>query len=296
MRLSDLDGELFQLSIIRDGEFSTLGSFTRNKTHQLVFVDDKKYIQHLSHFPRFSCVITREDLIPEIPDSLGVAVSKNPMISFYQIHNHLYKNTEFYKKHFNTKISGSATVHPSAYIAKTDVIIGDGCEVLPHSVILEGSTLEKNVSVGPGCVIGCDGLRCVPAGGAFFRVSHAGGVLIHDNVEIQANSVVAKAVYGDNTEICENTKIGILVNIAHNVYIGKRCLIIDSAMISGSVRIGDDVWVGPGAVIADQIQVADKAFITLGSVVTRDVMPGQQVTGNFAIDHKKYLDFIRTIR
>lgn len=296
MQLSELSSDLFKIAIFRDGEFSTLGSFTRNKTHQLVFIDEPKFIPYLSQFPKYSCVITRGEFISEIPATLGIAISDNPKLSFYQIHNYLLKKTEFYGKHFPSIISDSATIHPSSYISENDVIIGDDCVVSPHAVILEGSRIKNNVSIGPGCIIGGDGLRCIPNGEGFFRVNHAGGVLIHDNVEIQSNSVVAKAVYGDTTEILENTKIGILVNIAHNVYIGKRCLIIDSAMISGSVRIGNGVWIGPGAVIADQIQIGDGAFITLGSVVTQNVMPGQRVTGNFAIDHKKYLDFIRTIR
>ena len=91
MQLSELDSDLFNITICRDGEFFTLGSFTQNQTHQLVFIDEQKFIPYLSQYPKYSCVITRVKFISEIPQTFGLAISKNPKISFYQIHNYLLK-------------------------------------------------------------------------------------------------------------------------------------------------------------------------------------------------------------
>ena len=67
-------------------------------------------------------------------------------------------------------------------------------------------------------------------------------------------------------------------------------------MVAGSTTIGDDVWIGPGASISSEIVIGNGASVTIGSVVVRDVAPGQKVTGNFAVDHKKFIAFMRKIR
>ncbi len=67
-------------------------------------------------------------------------------------------------------------------------------------------------------------------------------------------------------------------------------------MVAGSAKIGDDVWIGPSASVSSGVEIGDGASITLGSVVTKNVAPGQRVTGNFAIDHDKFIAFLKTIR
>jgi len=67
-------------------------------------------------------------------------------------------------------------------------------------------------------------------------------------------------------------------------------------MIAGSAVLGDDVWVGPSASISSEINVGNGAAISLGAVVTRDVEAGARVSGNFAIDHERFLTFMRSIR
>jgi UDP-3-O-[3-hydroxymyristoyl] glucosamine N-acyltransferase len=67
-------------------------------------------------------------------------------------------------------------------------------------------------------------------------------------------------------------------------------------MIAGSVDIGEDVWIGPSAVISSGIRIGDRAAITLGSVVTRSVEAGKRVSGNFAIDHERFIQFLKSIR
>ena len=78
--------------------------------------------------------------------------------------------------------------------------------------------------------------------------------------------------------------------------IGRACLLGAHAAITGSVVIGDEVWVGPNATISSALTVGSQAAVSLGSVVTRDVPPGERVSGNFAITHNRFLSFIRSIR
>jgi len=162
--------------------------------------------------------------------------------------------------------------------------------VLPHTII------GDEVILRAGSVIGAQGFEFKRIGESILPVAHAGGVRLSDRVEIQANSCVDRSIFGGFTEIGEDTKLDNFVHVAHNVKIGKRCLLAAHAMIAGSVTIGDDVWIGPSAAVSSEITIGDGAYVTLGSVVTRDVAAGQRVTGNFAIDHDKFIAFLRTIR
>ncbi len=294
MKLTEIKNKgLIEVAV--DGKFESLGLITSETPKMLTFIEEDKYLLLLLKNPNVSCVITTEELSSSIPDGLGVGVSKNPRKSFFEIHNYLAENTEFYGKPFDTEIVNSAKIHPTAYVAKKNVKIGERCYIGPNVSILENSILENDVIVRAGSVIGTEGFEFIHLDKEIMPVIHAGGVLIHNNVEIQGNSCIDKAVFGF-TEIGEYTKIDNLVHIAHNVKIGKRCLLIAHAMIGGSVVIGDDVWIGPSSSIVPEVKIGNGATISIGSVVTKDVAPGQRVTGNFAIDHDKFIAFLKTIR
>ncbi len=147
--------------------------------------------------------------------------------------------------------------------------IGRRTVIEPHVTVLPHSIVDDDVILRAGCVIGMQGFEFKRLGGEILPVAHAGGVRLHDRVEVQANSVVDRSVFGGFTEVGEDSKIDNLVHIAHNVKIGKRSLLAANAMIAGSVVIGDDVWIGPSASISSEITIGDRAFVTLGSVVTR---------------------------
>jgi UDP-3-O-[3-hydroxymyristoyl] glucosamine N-acyltransferase len=127
-------------------------------------------------------------------------------------------------------------------------------------------------------------------------IAHAGGVLLRDRVEVQANSVVCRAVFNGFTEIGEDTKLGNQVGISHGVRIGRRCRVAAGAQVTGSVRVGDDVWIGPNATISNRVRIGDGARISLGAVVVAHVAAGTTVTGSFAVDHRASLASWRRAR
>lgn len=295
MKLTEVQNK-GNIELIRDGEFESLGLITHNNLKQLVFIEDFKYLPTLLKKPNVSCVVTTEELIPSIPEGLSIGISKDPRKSFYDIHNYLAKNTDLYGRPFNTEIASSAKIHPTAFVAKRNVHIGERCKIGPNVSILEGSILEDDVIIRAGSVIGTEGFEFYRIGREIMPVLHAGGVLLLNRVEIQANCCISKAVFGGFTEIGEDTKLDNFVHIAHNVIIGKRCLLAACAMVAGSARIGDDVWIGPSASISSEVEIGEGASITIGSVVTKNVAPCQRVTGNFAIEHDKFIAFLKTIR
>jgi UDP-3-O-[3-hydroxymyristoyl] glucosamine N-acyltransferase len=294
VKLNELKNQ-FSLEIIKDGEFESLGIITHNNPNQLTFIEDSKYIPIVTKKRNISCILTTKKLAPSVPKHFNVGVSNNPKKTFYEVHNHLAKNTDFYWKQFKSEISSSSKIHKTAYIAEKNVRIGERCEIGPNASILEGSLLENDVVIGPGSVVGGEGFQFIRFKKEIMPITHAGGVSVHNRVHVQGNTCIDKAVFDGFTEIGEDTKIDNLIHIAHNVKIGKRCLIIALSMIGGSAIIDDDVWIGPASSIVPEVHIKKGAMISIGSVVTKDVPPGKRVTGNFAIDHDKFIAFIKSI-
>lgn len=296
MKFSEIELKNFGVELIRDGLFETLGSFTRKNHNMLVFIDEEKYIPNLfEEENKYTSVICKPEFLHLVPSHMGVGVSDSPDISFYTLHNYLARTFPSYHILPETDISHNATIHPTAFV-DTHVKISDGCIIHPNATILEGTILEDNVIVGPGSVIGGEGFRFLRMKTGILPIVHVGGVILKKCVEVQSNACIDKAVYHDSTIIGEDTKIDNLVHIGHNVTIGQRCLIAASAMIGGSTVIGNDVWIGPNASISDNLVIEDSASVTMGAVVTKNVPNSMTVSGNFAIEHSKFIKFIKTIR
>ena len=295
MQISQIH-EFVPLEILRDGQFNSLGVLSHDRDKMLVSLYDQNYLGKLLENKYISCVITNRSLAKEIPKHLGVAISDDPLSDFYSIHNYLLTKTDFYWKDFDSEISPEAVIHERAYISPKNVRIGPNTRIDPNVTVLEHSVIGKDVIIRANAVIGSEGFEPKDIAGRKVLIPHAGGVLIHDGVEIQSNAQIDKALYNGFTAIGENTKIEGMVYIGHHVRVGKRCEITACAIISGSTTIGDDVFIGPNATISSEIKIGNGAFITLGSVVTKDVDNNQRVSGNFAIDHKRFLSFIKSIR
>jgi len=181
-------------------------------------------------------------------------------------------------------IGKNVSIGPGACIEKR-VKIGDGCKVGPNSVIEENTVLGKNcelyanvsiykntdigsnVIVHSGTTIGSDGFGFVTINGNHEKIPQTGNVVIEKNVEIGSNCSIDRGTIGSTT-IGEMTKIDNLVHIAHNVKIGKGCLITAGFAVAGSTEIGDfctfagQVGVAPHLKIGNNSIVASKAGVT----------------------------------
>ena len=94
----------------------------------------------------------------------------------------------------------------------------------------------------------------------------------------------------------DNVKVDNFVHIAHDCVIGERTLITAGVKFGGRTIVGNDCWIGINSTISNGLNIGNNVTISLGSVVTRDVADNLTVTGNFAIEHKKFIDFIKSIR
>ncbi len=170
------------------------------------------------------------------------------------------------------RIGAHTWIGPNVTLAE-QVIVGSGCRIYPQVAIREGSILGDRVFVHSGTVIGADGYGYELLEGRHEKILQAGIVEIEDDVEIGANVCIDRARFGA-TVIGEGTKIDNLVQIGHNVRIGKHCLIISQAGISGSTVIGDYVTVAARAGIAGHLTIGDRAILAGKAGVIRDVPAG----------------------
>jgi len=171
--------------------------------------------------------------------------------------------------------------------------------VSEHAIISTVVKIGNNVHIKPCAVIGYDGFSFDRNYRNYemkeetpIKFPHFGGVIIEDDVDIGSNTCIDRGVFGD-TIIRKGAKIDNLVHIAHNCDIGERVVIPAGVTLGGGVKIGNDSWIGVGAVILNKVNIGKNAFISAGSFVTRDVKDGQHVTGYFAIDHSKFIEYIK---
>lgn len=162
--------------------------------------------------------------------------------------------------------------------------VGDDCWVMPGVVVAADCQVGRRVRLHSGVVIGSDGFGYEFVQGRHEKVPQVGLVQVGDDVEIGANSTLDRARFG-RTSVGEGTKIDNLVQIAHNVRIGRHCILCAQTGISGSTTLEDYVVLGGKAGLGGHITLGKGAKVGGGAGVAADVAPGAFVNGNPAIPY-----------
>jgi UDP-3-O-[3-hydroxymyristoyl] glucosamine N-acyltransferase len=255
------------------------------------------------------------------PAGTALVAVENPTLAFSAVVRHFAAET----RKFEPGIDGRAIVDPSASfnplrvrihpgaVIMAGAVIGDGSEIGPSSVIGEAarigpdSRLHANIHVYDRCVIGAraiihsgavigsDGYGYEFSEGRHLKIDQVGIVEIGDDVEIGANTTIDRARFG-KTLIGDGTKIDNLVQIGHNVVIGKHCLIVAQTGISGSSRLGDYVTVAGQVGIAGHVTIGDRAVLTARTGVTADLPGGETYAGKPAQPLRDELKFQAHVR
>ena len=159
-----------------------------------------------------------------------------------------------------------------------DCQLGDDVCLFPNVVLYPRSQIGHRVSIHASTVIGSDGYGYVLDEGHHRKVLQLGNVILHDDVEIGANAAIDRGALG-STIIGQGTKIDNLVHIAHNVVIGRHCLILGQVGFGGSTRVGDFTVVASQSGVADHLQIGNQVTIGAKSGVMRDIPDGGKVLG-----------------
>ncbi len=187
----------------------------------------------------------------------------------------------------DVQIGERCVIHAGVFIGR-GTTIGDDCFLWPNVVIRDGCALGHRVIIHPNSVIGADGFGYYFDQGRHNKIPHIGDVILEDDVEIGACTCVDRSKFG-NTVVGAGTKIDNQVQVAHNVRIGRHCILAGQSGIAGSVRIGDYCVFGGRAASLDNVAVGDRVTVASLAVVAKDIPDGLTVSGFPARDHREEL-------
>jgi UDP-3-O-[3-hydroxymyristoyl] glucosamine N-acyltransferase len=238
------------------------------------YLSGMEYAKYLTG--RILTVITTEDLSGLVPASCAVIiVDSEPRGEWARSINRF----RYLREVFPTYQSKNSSVHKSAVVGD-EVYISDNVCISANSVLLGPLYLGPNTFIGPGAIIGGDGFESVMSRNERILVAHLGGTWIMNDVVIQSNSTVDKALDGSFTFVDSGVMMDNHVHIGHAVSIGRFTTLAACAEVSGSVRIGMNVRIQPNASIANGVVLGEGCQIGIGAVALRDVLPFEVVVGH----------------
>lgn len=306
LKLSELarlvDGDIVrgELDLLIDG----ISSLDEAGSAELSFLGNEKYRSQYLVTKAGAVIVPRG--VVEGPEGCALIAADHPSLAFSKAVAHFVSAVA---RRFTPGIHPRAIVDESAKLDPDKVRvhagavimagaeIGDGSEIGPNSVVSEGVRIGRDcfiqanvtirercilgdrVTLQPGVVIGSDGYGYEMVDGRHKKVDQVGIVVIGDDVEIGANTTVDRARFG-RTVIGEGTKIDNLVQVGHNVQIGKHCLIIALTGIAGSSHFGDYVVSAAQVGVAGHVKVGSKAILGARTGVTGDLDGGVTYAGN----------------
>src|ERR1700740_2428505 len=289
----------------------------------LSFLDNSKYVSALATTRAGACLIAPR-FVEQAPRHLVVLETPQPYAAFVTVTRKLFASLLRPTSLFGTtgraasaqidptaRLEASVTVDPLAVIGARaeigtgsligpgavigpDVRIGRQCTVGAHASILH-ALIGDRVIIHPGVRIGQDGFGFLPSPRGHQKIPQTRRAIIQDDVEIGANTTIDRGSTRD-TVIGEGTKIDNLVQIAHNVSIGRHCLIAGQTGISGSSQVGDFVMMGGQVGLADHVNVGSGAMLGAQSGYMSDIPPGTRWLGSPAVPVREFLKTFTMLR
>jgi UDP-3-O-[3-hydroxymyristoyl] glucosamine N-acyltransferase len=280
-------------------------------------LNNRKYLPTLAA-TNAAAVIVHADMKDHVPESAVAIVAPDPLVAWARVaalfHPQRPANPGI---HPSAVIAASAKIDPTAEVGPLvvigeNVVIGAHARIAAMVVIGDGVEIGRDVRIGshaslshaligdrvyiyPGVRIGQDGFGFAITPQGFHTVPQLGRVLIHDDVEVGANTTVDRGTLED-TVIGAGSRIDNLVQIAHNVQIGRACVIVAQVGISGSVVLEDQVVLAGQAGIAGHLRIGTGSRIGAKSGVMADVPPRSEMLGAPAQPVKTFFKEIATIR
>ena len=311
-----------QIALMLDGEIkgdkslkiNQLAKIEEGKEGCISFLANPKYEQHL-YTTQATAVIVDKTFEPKKEYSTTLILVESAYASFTVLLQEYQKILAQTKKGIEQPsfISESAQIGNDVYVGAftyigsnctigdnskiyPNVSISDSCSIGKNCTIYAGVKIYNNTIIGDNCmihsnaVIGSDGFGFAPqADGTFATIPQLGNVVIENNVSIGANSTVDRATMG-STILREGVKLDNLVQIAHNVEIGRNTVIASQSGVAGSTKVGESCMIGGQVAIVGHITIADRTIITGRSGVTKSVKRSGKTIGGFpAMDNHDFL-------
>jgi len=273
-----------------DLQIAGLAPLQTARADQISFLSHPRYQNQLAD-SLAGCVIVSPAFEAMVAGRTAAIVTDDPYLYFARL-TRLWKREQ--QRPQGPRIHPSAVIDPDASVA-VDAVIGPLCVVERGARIGAGSVLKSRVTLGEDCsigarcivhagaVIGADGFGFALHKGQWEKIEQLGAVRIGDDVEIGANTCIDRGAL-DDTVIEDGVKLDNLIQIGHNVHIGKHTAMAGCVGVAGSARIGAHCTVGGGSIVLGHLTVADHVHISAASVVTRSIAQPGQYTGMFPLD------------
>lgn len=281
--------------VLRDVAVANVGKIPTRLPNRLVYAGAAKYLTDLDQHDGIAAVVVPVEIADQVPEKYGVAIAQDAHVAAIEIFEAMLTRSGFQWDDFPTRIASSAQVHPSAIIAERNVIIGERSQVDAGTVVRERSIIGDDCYIGALSVLGAEAFEMMPGSRPQRLMKQGGGVRMWNNSTVLNATMIVRATFGGFTEIREGACIDNLIHIAHDVDVGRDVSVVACAEVSGRVVLGDGSYVGPNATISNGLSIGNGATVTLGSVVVRDVPEDARVSGNFAVPHEKWIQFVKSV-
>jgi len=298
-----------------NAKINMLAKIQDAKEGQIAFLSNPKYEQFI-YTTNASAVIVKKDFIARKDIASTLILVDDPYISFTTLLEEYHKMINFQKSGVeqpcfigenstvgkniyrgafsyignNVSVGDNVKIYPHVYVGD-NVVIGDNTILHPSVKLYAGTRLGKNCVIHSGTVIGSDGFGFAPQeDGTYKAIPQLGNVIIEDNVAIGSNTVIDCAtMFGDSTVVRQGVKLDNLIQIAHNVEVGKNTVIAAQAGISGSTKIGDNCMLAGQVGIAGHLTIANRTSFGAQSGISKSITKeGERLIGYPAIDIKEY--------
>ncbi len=284
---------------------------------QVSFLDNKRYAGLLAS-TRAGAVLLRPEFADRLPPGSAAIVLDDPYAGWARVAALFHPEPPTRPgRHPSAVIAESAAVDASAEIGPL-AVVGEGAEVGPRCRIGPGATIGERVVLGadcrvganaslshailgervhvyPGARIGQEGFGFATTAEGFLTVPQLGRVLLEDDVEVGANSTIDRGSAQD-TVIGRGSRLDNLVQIGHNARLGRCCVVVAQAGISGSTTLGDFVVIAAQAGLTGHLRIGDRARIGAQAGVMADVTAGADVVGSPAQPVREFFRGVATLR
>jgi UDP-3-O-[3-hydroxymyristoyl] glucosamine N-acyltransferase len=314
---------IHQIAAMLGGEVKGNGTLKINmlakiqdaKNGQIAFLSNPKYEQFV-YTTQASAVIVKKDFQPRKEIGTTLILVDDPYSSFTVLLEEYHKMTSYQKNGIEQpcfigekSVTGKNIYRGAFSYIGNNVSVGENVKIFPHVFIGDNSVIGNNTILHPnvklyadtkignncvihaGTVIGSDGFGFAPqADGTYKTIPQLGNVIIEDDVVIGANTVIDCAtMFGDSTVIHQGVKLDNLIQIAHNVEIGKNTVIAAQSGVSGSSKIGENCVLGGQVGVSGHLVIANHTGIGAQAGISKSVkQEGQKIIGSPAIDLKDY--------
>ncbi|HEX8040335.1 MAG TPA: UDP-3-O-(3-hydroxymyristoyl)glucosamine N-acyltransferase [Chryseosolibacter sp.] len=281
----------------------------------VTFLSNPKYEQYI-YTTGASAVIVNKDFVPKKAVSSNLILVDDPYTSFTALLEEYHKLLSFQKTGIeqpsyaaasakvgeqiyrgafsyigdNAVIGNNVKIYPHVFIGE-NVVIGDNTILHAGVKLYPGTKVGSYCVIHSGAVIGSDGFGFAPQDdGTYKAIPQLGNVVIEDHVCVGANTVIDCAtLLGDSTIVRRGVKLDNLIQVAHNVEIGKNTVIAAQSGISGSTKVGENCVIAGQVGMAGHIVIANKTSIGAQAGISKTIATeGQQLFGSPAFDVKEY--------